>query len=246
MQSGKYFTYKKGDSFFHQLNPITKIFFSFFLTILIMISPTSFQLFLLGFLILCYLFSKLSFSYLISSVYQIRFFLLGILILNLFSNLSNPILSILKIINLTFLSSFFLFTTKKKEFLYGMEILFSPLKKIKVPVEEIVLMISLALWFIPNFLEYFDKMRKSLKMKVDYDTLKGKEKGKMFLTFLSAYFVLTLKNVEEISDVMELKGYEVGKKRTSYEKYPFTLKDWILIFLFVLLLFVRRIFLCVF
>ena len=47
----------------------------------------------------------------------------------------------------------------------GMELLFAPLKKIKVPVHEMMMMMSMALRFIPTLIEETDKIMSAQKAR---------------------------------------------------------------------------------
>ena len=74
------------------------------------------------------------------------------------------LLAVLMAIRLSFLivgSSVMTLTTTPNNLTDGMEKLMNPLRKIKVPVHEIAMMMSIALRFIPILLEETDKIMKA-------------------------------------------------------------------------------------
>ena len=73
-------------------------------------------------------------------------------------------------IRLSFLiigSSLMTLTTTPNNLSDGMEKLLSPLKKIKVPVHELAMMLSIALRFIPILLEETDIIMKAEKTRIE-------------------------------------------------------------------------------
>ena len=122
--------------------------------------------------------SKVPFKFMVKGMKAIVFLLLITVVFNLFLTPGEAIFTIWKLsitkeglkvafylsVRLSFLiigSSIMTLTTTPNQLTDGMEKLMSPLKKIKVPVHEISMMMSIALRFIPILMEETDKIMKA-------------------------------------------------------------------------------------
>jgi energy-coupling factor transport system permease protein len=108
----------------------------------------------------------------------------------------------------------------------GMEKLLSPLKKIRVPVHEMSMMMSIALRFIPTLLEETDRIIKAQSSRgADFDTGNFIEKAKSFIPVLIPLFVSAFKRAEELATAMESRCYRGDIGRTRLKELTFTRVD---------------------
>ena len=127
--------------------------------------------------------SKVPFRFMIKGMKSIVFLLSITILFNLFLTPGEPLvqiwilritkegvrLALLLAIRLAFLiigSSVMTLTTTPNQLTDGLEKMLKPLNKIKVPVHEIAMMMSIALRFIPILMEETDKNYESATCKV--------------------------------------------------------------------------------
>ena len=110
-----------------------------------------------------------------------------------------------------------------------MESLLSPLKRIRFPVHEMAMMMSLALRFIPTLVEETDKIMKAQASRgANYDTGSLLSRIRAYLTVLIPLFVSAFKRAEELSFAMEARCYRGGEGRTKMKVLHASRRDWVL------------------
>ena len=110
-------------------------------------------------------------------------------------------------------------TTTPTRLMDGLEDLLRPLKKIKVPVHEMALMMSIALRFIPTLVEEMDVITKAQMARgVDFQTKKLSKKVKQVYAVFVPLFISTIRRSRELAEAMEARCYAVGVERTKL--YP--------------------------
>ena len=143
-------------------------------------------------------------------------------------------LRITLLINGTFLLTY---TTSPMELTDGLEKLLNPLKKIKVPVHELTLMMSMALRFIPTLIEETDKIMSAQKARgADFETGNLFQRAKALLPVLVPLFVSSFRRADELAVAMESRCYHGGEGRTRMKQMRFAKIDAIALILGVLFL----------
>ncbi len=108
-----------------------------------------------------------------------------------------------------------------------MELLLKPLKKIKVPVHEMTMMMSMALRFIPTLIEETDKIMSAQKARgADFETGSLIERAKALLPVLVPLFVSAFRRADELAVAMESRCYHGGEGRTSMKHLQMQGIDW--------------------
>ena len=120
------------------------------------------------------------------------------------------------------------YTTSPMDLTDGLEKLLSPLKKIKVPVHELAMMMSIALRFIPTLIEETDKIISAQKARgADFETGKLYERAKALLPILVPLFVSAFRRADELATAMECRCYHGGVGRTKLKVFRYELGDFI-------------------
>ena len=133
----------------------------------------------------------------------------------------------IRVLNVILITSILTCTTNTTNINYGLTGLLYPLKFIKVPVETFSMMVGLTFRFIPTLYDESVKILKAQASRgVDFNEGGFFKKIKQAVSFLVPLFVLSFKRAEDMANAMEIRGYEVGMKRTSIDKYRFTLLDF--------------------
>ncbi len=133
------------------------------------------------------------------------------------------ILRITLLICCTFLLTY---TTSPIMLTDGLENLLNPLKKIKVPVHELAMMMSIALRFIPTLIEETDKIMSAQRARgADFDTGNLIQKAKALIPLLVPLFVSAFRRADELAVAMECRCYHGGEGRTRLRELRYTSRD---------------------
>lgn len=133
------------------------------------------------------------------------------------------VLRIILLISCTFLLTY---TTSPLALTDGLEGLLSPLKKIKVPVHELAMMMSIALRFIPTLIEETDKIMSAQRARgADFDTGNLVQKAKALIPLLVPLFISAFRRADELATAMECRCYHGGVGRTRMNKLHFRPAD---------------------
>ena len=134
----------------------------------------------------------------------------------------------IRLIYLILGSSLMTFTTTPNALTDGIEKLLWPLRKIKLPVHEIAMMMSIALRFIPILLEETDKIMKAqLARGADLESGNIIQKAKAMIPILVPLFVSAFRRANDLAMAMEARCYRGGEGRTKMKPLVYERKDYI-------------------
>ncbi|CRK85311.1 energy-coupling factor transporter transmembrane component T family protein [Neobacillus massiliamazoniensis] len=127
---------------------------------------------------------------------------------------------------LILMTSLLTLTTTPIEITDGLETLLNPLKKVRFPVHEMALMMSISLRFIPTLMEETDKIMKAqIARGVEFNSGPIKDRIKAVIPLLIPLFVSAFKRAEELAIAMEARGYRGGEGRTKYRQLSWSVPD---------------------
>ena len=127
-----------------------------------------------------------------------------------------------RIILLITASSLLTLTTTPTVLTGGLELLLNPLKKIGIPIQIFVMMMSIALRFIPTLLEETDKIIKAqMSRGADFESGSPVKRVKAMIPILIPLFVGAFRRADELAVAMECRCYNCDAERTSYRRYSF-------------------------
>ena len=134
------------------------------------------------------------------------------------------VIRILMLIAGTFLLTY---TTSPILLTDGLESLLGPLKKIKVPVHELAMMMSIALRFIPTLIEETDKIMSAQRARgADFESGNLVQRAKALIPLLVPLFISAFRRAEELAVAMECRCYHGGEGRTRLRQLKYAGKDW--------------------
>ena len=134
----------------------------------------------------------------------------------------------IRLIYLILGSSLMTFTTTPNALTDGIEKLLWPFQKIKLPVHEIAMMMSIALRFIPILLEETDKIMKAqLARGADLESGNIIQKAKAMIPILVPLFVSAFRRANDLAMAMEARCYRGGEGRTKMKPLVYERKDYI-------------------
>lgn len=148
----------------------------------------------------------------------------------------NGIFIFFRFVMIIFISTVITLTTKPIDLTDAIYYLLKPLRFFKLPVEEISIMLSIALRFIPNLLDETQKI-------MDAQKARGTEFGegtlfqqmKTLVPIFLPLFVISLNRAEEIANVMEVRGFQPNAKRSSFRQMSWKWADTLSITVMLLL-----------
>ena len=238
--------YYQADSVVHRLDPRVKL----VSTILYIISLFLFQnavgyLIAALFLAAVIKISKVPFRFMVRGMKAILFLLLITVVFNLFLTPGEPLVHIWKLtitdkglktaifmaLRLSFLiigSSVMTLTTTPNQLTDGLEKLLGPLKKVRVPVHEISMMMSIALRFIPILLEETDKIMKAqIARGADFESGNLIKKAKALVPLLVPLFISAFRRANDLAMAMEARCYRGGEHRTKMKPLHYEKRDFV-------------------
>lgn len=239
--------YYSADSVIHRLDPRVK----FVSTMVFIVSMFLFKsyigyLFATVFLITVIQLSKVPFGFMVKGMKAIAIVLLITVSFNLlltpgevvywewwiFKLTKEGMIQAIKMgIRLTYLilgSSVMTLTTTPNQLTDGLERLMNPLKKIKVPVHEISMMMSIALRFIPILMEETDKIMKAqIARGADFESGNFIKKVKSMVPLLVPLFFSAIRRANDLAMAMEARCYHGGEGRTSMKPLVYKKRDYI-------------------
>ena len=248
---GQYFP---GNSFIHRLDPRTKLLFTvLYIVALFSAKRLPSYLLLMAVLAVCIQISRVRLKTILRGMKPILFIIVLTAILNLFYTPGDPIwqwkflkitvegiwaaiymvLRISMLITCTFLLTY---TTSPILLTDGLEKLLGPLKKLRVPVHELSMMMSIALRFIPTLIEETDKIMSAQKARgADFESGNIFQRAKALVPILVPLFISAFRRADELATAMECRCYHGGEGRTALRVLRFRRADWLSLALFVVL-----------
>ena len=240
---GQYFP---GQSAIHRMDPRTKIILSILYIVMLFVADNMWGL-LLGVLFgfAAYLISRIPVSMIWKSMKPVVPIVIFTAVLNLFLSTGDPLwqwkfLKITKegIETAVFMSvrilcliagtSLLTYTTSPIALTDGIERLLSPLKKIKLPVHELAMMMTIALRFIPTLIEETDKIMSAQKARgADLESGGVMQRAKALLPILIPLFVSAFRRADELALAMECRCYHGGEGRTKLSELHYQTRDWV-------------------
>ena len=122
----------------------------------------------------------------------------------------------IRLIYLVMGSSVMTLTTTPNQLTDGLEKLMHPLTRIRVPVHEISMMMSIALRFIPILMEETDKIMKAqIARGADFESGNIINKAKNLIPLLVPLFISAFRRADNLAMAMEARCYHGGEHRTS-------------------------------
>ena len=133
---------------------------------------------------------------------------------------------LIRLIYLILGSSLMTLTTTPTQLTSALERLLRPLNKIKVPVHEIAMMMSIALRFIPILLEETDKIMKAQTARgADFESGGLIKRVKSMIPLLVPLFVSAFRRADDLAMAMEARCYHGGQGRTQMKPLVYERRD---------------------
>jgi len=120
------------------------------------------------------------------------------------------------------------YTTSPIALTDGIETLLNPLKKIRLPIHELSMMMSIALRFIPTLIEETDKIMSAQKARgADFETGGLIKRAKAILPLIIPLFISAIRRADELAVAMESRCYHGGEGRTRMKILKMAARDYL-------------------
>ena len=242
-----------GNSVVHRLDPRTKL-LAVVLYIVTLFLASWFVTYAIMFLVLAgsIALSKVPVKSILRGLKPVLFIVIFTAVLNLFYTPGNTVLVHFWIFTITLegvwraffmvvrimmlISGTFLLTYTTSPILLtdGLESLLNPLKKVRVPVHELAMIMSIALRFIPTLIEETDKIMSAQRARgADFESGNLVQRAKALLPLLVPLFISAFRRADELATAMECRCYHGGEGRTRLRQLKYKAADYVALFLFL-------------
>ncbi len=118
------------------------------------------------------------------------------------------------------------YTTSPISLTDGLETLLAPLAKLRLPVHEFSMMMTIALRFIPTLVEETDKIMNAQKARgADFSSGGLIKRAKALLPVIIPLFVSAFKRADELATAMECRCYRGGEGRGRLHVLQYRARD---------------------
>ncbi|GAA0470359.1 energy-coupling factor transporter transmembrane protein EcfT [Alkalibacillus silvisoli] len=251
--------YVPGDSIIHRIDPRLKIIIIFLFVIAVFMANSFWSYMLLYFFVFISVgLSQIPSSYILKGLKPVWWIIAFTFLFHVIFNSEGEVLfdifgfniydgALIQGINiasriflLILLATLLTLSTTPLSVTDAVESLLKPLKKLRFPVHELALMMSISLRFIPTLMQEMDKISKAQAARgLDFTQGKFKDRFKALLPLLIPLLISAFKRAEELALAMEARGYRGDEGRTKFRQLKYQKLDLvvIIIFTFILLIF---------
>ena len=128
------------------------------------------------------------------------------------------------------------YTTSPIALTDAIENLLGPLKRVRFPVHELAMLMSIALRFIPTLIEETDKIISAQKARgADFETGNLLRRAKALVPILVPLFLSAIRRADELATAMECRCYHGGEGRTKLHVLRYQKRDFLCILLTTLI-----------
>jgi len=243
------------NSFIHKLDARSKLTFVFLFVFLVFIVDTLTGYIILSLIVLLgIIVSRISIGYYLKGLIPITWIVLFTTVIHLTMTKGGTVLFqwnwlviysqgveqavfiALRLILLVIVASMLTLTTQPIDITVGLEQIFKPLKLIKVPVDELALMMAISLRFIPTLMDETDKIITAQKARgANFEAGTIRQRLLSVIAIIIPLFISTFKRADELAMAMEARGYRGGVERTRLRISAFSWRDLLLAIIFILL-----------
>ena len=231
---GQYFP---GSSVLHRLDPRVKIVLTFLYIVILFAASNPIGLSVgIFFLVTAYGVSRVPPKMILKSLKPVLPIIVFTTVLNIFfiegeplwqwkfivitkEGVTTAVIMSVRIICLIAGTSLLTYTTSPIALTDGLERLMSPLKKIRFPVHEMAMMMTIALRFIPTLIEETEKIMSAQKARgADMESGGLVQRARALIPVLIPLFVSAFRRADELAMAMECRCYRGGEGRTRMKQ----------------------------
>ena len=123
-------------------------------------------------------------------------------------------------------------TTPLVDLTNGLELIFGPLQRIRVPVNELVLVFVIAIKFVPIFIGEVERLARAQTARgVPFDEGGAFKRARRLGRLLVPIFISGFARADLLTTAMNTRSYRGGRYRTKLRQLHSTVVDWLMLLL---------------
>ena len=141
----------------------------------------------------------------------------------------------LRVIFLYYVTTMLMLTTSLVDLTNGLELIFGPLQRIGVPVNELVLVFVIAMKFVPIFIQEVERLARAQTARgVPFDEGGAITRARRLGRLLVPIFIGGFHRADLLSIAMHTRCYRGGRYRTKFRQMSARPSDWLVLALVVI------------
>ena len=140
----------------------------------------------------------------------------------------------LRVIFLYYITTMLMLTTSLVDLTNGLELIFGPLQRLGVPVNELVLVFVIAIKFVPIFIEEVERLARAQTARgVPFDEGGAVTRARRLGRLLVPIFIGGFHRADLLSVAMHTRCYRGGRYRTKFRQMSARPSDWLILALVI-------------
>ena len=140
----------------------------------------------------------------------------------------------LRVVFLYYVTTMLMLTTSLVDLTNGLELIFGPLQRIRVPVNELVLVFVIAIKFAPIFIEEVERLARAQTARgVPFDEGGAFKRARRLGRLLVPIFISGFARADLLTTAMNTRSYRGGRYRTKLRQLHSTTTDWLMLLMVV-------------
>jgi energy-coupling factor transport system permease protein len=141
----------------------------------------------------------------------------------------------LRVILLYYVTTMLMLTTSLVDLTNGLELIFGPLQRLRIPVNELVLVFVIAIKFVPIFIEEMERLARAQTARgVPFDEGGALTRARRIGRLLVPIFISGFARADTLTIAMNTRSYRGGRYRTKFRQMRASPSDWLALALITL------------
>ncbi len=133
----------------------------------------------------------------------------------------------LRVLLLYYVTTMLMLTTSLVDLTNALELVFRPLQRLRVPVNEMVLVFVIAIKFVPIFIEEIERLAKAQTARgVPFDEGGAIKRARRIGRLLVPIFISGFNRADVLTTAMNVRSYRGGRGRTKLRRMHASAGDW--------------------
>ncbi|MDP8944952.1 MAG: energy-coupling factor transporter transmembrane protein EcfT [Actinomycetota bacterium] len=134
----------------------------------------------------------------------------------------------LRVILLYYVTTMLMLTTSLVDLTNGLELIFGPLQRLRIPVNELVLVFVIAIKFVPIFIEEMERLARAQTARgVPFDEGGALTRARRLGRLLVPIFISGFARADTLTIAMNTRSYRGGRYRTKLRQMRASPSDWL-------------------
>ncbi len=140
----------------------------------------------------------------------------------------------LRVVLLYYVTTMLMLTTSLVDLTNGLELILGPLQRLRVPVNELVLVFVIAIKFVPVFIEEIERLARAQTARgVPFDEGGAVTRARRIGRLLVPIFIGGFARADTLTIAMNTRSYRGGRYRTKLRQLRTRPSDWLVLALVV-------------